>query len=471
LTMDREPPHNLEAELALIGAELLYGGRVLEQAGLGCDEFYLPAHREAWKAMGDVAARNIVPDIVMVGAELKANGLQNRFEGGWETWAINAANVAAQEATVPHYAKLVRELAGSRKLISLCAEVMAAGYGGRPFEEMMTTWRTEGAKLENLGGAHSYIHVSDAIKRCLDQAQLKASGKAPPSISTGHAELDKVIDGLEPGQLCIIAARPAVGKSSLAGNIAACNAIRGIPTWFGSVEMSDVQLARRWLAWEAKVGANKIKRGALTYDDWKRLTAAAGTFEKSQLSINDQALTLDALVGDCRAWHAHCVRGRKDERGNPDMRGLGVIDYAQRVEVKGRKGENREQEVARVAMTSKGLAKSLRIPMILVCQLGRAIEKRGGPPVMSDLRESGALEQEADIIIFIHRDMAEVVDSNGHVKAQFIIGKNREGPIGTAESDYIPELTMFVSAMGEEEAASYEATGGPEHPTHWSDTE
>jgi replicative DNA helicase len=436
------PPHNPDAEIATIGSALLYADRTMANClGLRSDEFFLPAHREAWTAIKAAESKpSGLVDLVSVGAELKAAGAESRFEGGWTPWAVAAAQRACLPEQVAHYAGIIRESAAARRLIELCMEVCARGYGGAPWADLLDLARGGVADLENIGVQTGTVHISEAVQECTEEIEAWQRGERPETISTSIATLDRILGGVEGGELIIVAARPGKGKTALACNIAAANAIRGVPCLMFSLEMRARKLARRMLIWSTKVTGAKF-RGNVDVDTWKKILTAAGEFEQSALWLNARVNQLGQILSESRAWHARRVRPRASKRG------LIIVDYAQLVRVTRAKGGNREQDVAQISGDMKGLAMSLDVPVILLAQLSREAEKRGGPPMLSDLRESGAIEQDADRILFPHDNLPPEDKALWNEKrmAEIIVGKNRDGAIGSADVEWIPELMTFRS--------------------------
>jgi replicative DNA helicase len=435
----RLPPSNNPAELAIIGSALLYGDRCLSNAaGIRVDEFLLPYHRDAWHAirMAETRGSGLV-DIVAVGAEVKALGAEQRFPGGWLLWASAAAQAGCLPDNVPAYVTMVRECAAARRLIDLCVEVQNMAYASQTFSECIEVARNGIADLETFGSKSQTVHVSDAITKCTDEIQKRMNGQSVPTISTGIPTLDQVLEGLEGGQLVIVAARPGMGKTALACNVAAINGLRGVPALIFSLEMRMKKLARRILIWSTEMNGKALHKPDL--DGWKKITNAAGEFEKSKLWLNDRATKLGEIVSEARRWHTRNVQG------NEDKRGIIFVDYAQLVTVAVAKGENREQVVAKISKTMKGLAKYLDVPVVLLAQLNRECEKRGGAPIVADLRESGALEQDADIILFPYRSVSADDPNSKNLEgpADIIVAKNRDGAIGSAPVMWTPELMTF----------------------------
>jgi replicative DNA helicase len=444
----KTPPSNAEAELTVIGSVLAYGERSLTaSAGLRCDEFYIPAHRDAWTS---IVAANAKPsglvDPISVGAEVNAAGTEARFHGGWHEWAMATAVKACLPEQVSHYAAMVRETAATRKLIELCMEVINRAYSGAPFQELLDQSRGGVADLENIGSKSGTIHVSEAITECTNEIEDWQRGIRPEMVTTAIASLDEILGEIEGGELVLVAARPGKGKTSLGLNIVAANSLRAVPCLMFSLEMKARKLARRLLIWATKTAGSKF-RGDVPMDVWKKITKAAGEFEQAKLWINASVNGLGQIVSEARSWHARRVRPNKSKRG------IIVVDYAQLVRTVRAKGGNREQEVAQISGTMKALAMSLDVPIFLLSQLSRESERRGGPPMLMDLRESGSLEQDADRILFPHDEMDPEDRSkwNERRAAKIIVGKNRDGAIGAADVEWVPELMTFLSQTDQQE--------------------
>ena len=451
-----QPPHNAEAERAVIGSALVYGEPAITASdALRADEFFLPHHREAWKAIVKLAAIREATDPITVKVELEAAGTAGRFEPNWSEWAFECAQAAHVPQTVCHYAKMVREKAASRKLIEVCTQAIAMAVSSQPWEEQIRGVREGAAALEMLSRSGGTVHVREAIKTVTDDIERQQEGIKIPRIYSGISTLDRVVDGFEPGDLVVVAARPGVGKSALVGNIAAYNGFKQVPSFFVSVEMMLKKLGRRWLSGDARINSNKLKRGDVTVDEWKKLGLSHKRFDESTLWVNDRVSRLDESIGEIRKWHATNVAPRFARTQNPDdLRSLVVADYAQRFKVGRSKGDTREQEAAQVPISFKSLAKEIGCVFFLVAMLGREVEKRGGDPILSDLRETGSFEQEADIVLFLTHDEVE--------GDRIIVAKNREGEMGAARCKWEKEITMW-SALGEENAAA------PDARPNWQD--
>lgn len=444
---NQTPPNSPDAELAVIGSALVYGDRATSQAlGLRGDEFMIPNHRDAWQAIRAAERKpgGLVEPLV-VGEELKAAGLAARFSPSWLEWAVAASGKACLPEQVPHFAAIVRETSAARRLILLCREVESRAYNGTPWAELLESARAGVGELETAGADSSTVHVYEPMRDLATEIDQAQQGIRPEIISTSIATLDDVLDGFEPGQLILVAARPGKGKTALACNMAAANALRGIPCLVFSLEMRLRKIARRLLIWHTKLAGKVL--ASPNIEQWHTVQEAVGDFEKSRLWLNDRTMRLGQIVSEACRWHARHVRGKS-------KRAIVFVDYAQLIRGASAKGKNREQEVAEISGTMKGLAMHLGVPVVLLAQLNREVDKRGGAPVLSDLRESGALEQDADIVLFPHRDLPADDQSkrNEPGPAQIIVAKNRDGRIGAAQVDWIPELMTFHATTAPDQA-------------------
>lgn len=458
---DREPPHSAEAERAVIGSAMVYGEPAVTSAdALRGDEFFLPHHREAWKVIGSQVSKGEPTEPISVGVELKASGMDGRFQPTWHEWAMGCAGEACIPQQVGHFAGIVREKAASRRLIEVCTEALNLAYSSQPWEEQVRTVREGVADLENLTASGGTVHASEVIRIVANDIERQQNGEKIPRVYTGISTADRVIDGCEPGDLVLVAARPGIGKSAFVGNVAAYNGMHEVPTLFFSVEMMLKKLGRRWVSGDTKINSNKLKRAEVNVEEWHKIMASAGRFDASLLWANDSITRLDQILGESRRWHArHVVPRFEKSKKTDDKRAALVVDYAQRVKVGRMKGDTREQEVAKVPTELKSLAKQLEVVVFLVVMLGREVERRGGDPILSDLRESGAFEAEADIVLFLTHDETE--------GDRIIIAKNREGECGAAKCRWEKEITTWHAL---DERGDYT---GPdtrsEPPPDWSD--
>jgi replicative DNA helicase len=439
LLASRVPPHSLEAERAVLGALLLERDslpRAIEI--LRVADFYKEGHRQVFRVMVTLFERNDPVDLLTLSEELRRQGILD--EVGGPAALATLVEEAATAAHVASYASIVREKSLLRDLIRTASEIIAQTYEERDDVEALLD-RAESLIFQiserRLQG--SAIPVRAILKDTFEYIERLYDRKEHVTgLATGFAKLDELTSGLQNADFIIIAGRPSMGKTAFALNIAKNAGIKlRRKALILSLEMSKEQLVQRLLCSEAKVNSQSVRTGYLQQRDWNRLTNAAGRLAEAPIFIDDTpALT----VLEARAK----ARRMKAEHGLD----LIVIDYLQLM--RGRNAENRQQEISEISRSLKALAKELNIPVIALSQLSRAVEARQSKdyrPQLSDLRESGALEQDADLIIFLYRPdrygiQSEDVPAEGHV-AEAIIGKQRNGPVGTVEMVFLPEFASF----------------------------
>jgi replicative DNA helicase len=459
----RNPPHNIDAEKSVLGAVFIKPAAFDEVAtGLQVDDFFLPAHREIFDAMLAIDKRRQPLDVIAVADELKTRGMLPRLEGG-EAYLLALANTVPSAENVAHYARLVREKSTLRRLIAACAEVQSRAYGDfGEFEPFMDEAETQIFKVAQQNRRESYSSIGDMMEEVLHNIEVRASErKAVTGVPTGFTKLDEYTAGLQRENLIIVAARPGGGKTSWAVNVAVHAAMKKIPVLIFSLEMSKYELMERMLAGEARIDSSRIKRGFLEYSDWKnKIHPASGRLAEAPILIDDSsAISIMEIRAKARRFRSDpryfppqdVVEG---SRPPPPPLGLIVVDYLQLARGGGgRKEENRQQEIAEISRGLKALAKDLKLPIIAVSQLNREVEKREGKPKLSDLRESGAIEQDADLILFIHReDMTSDGSDTGPTSiAELIIGKHRNGATGAVKVTFIKEYTRFENYADDQE--------------------
>jgi replicative DNA helicase len=455
----RTPPHNLDAEKSVLGAVLIKPAAFDEVAtNLQVDDFFLPAHREIFEAMLALDKRRQPLDIIAVADELKTRGMLPRLEGG-ESYLLALANAVPTAENILHYARLVREKATLRRLIAACAEVQSSAYGDfGEFEPFLDEAETKIFKVAQQNRRESYASTGDLMEEVLHNLEVRtAERKAVTGVPTGFTKLDDITAGLQRENLIIVAARPGGGKTSWAVNVAMHAALgHKIPVLIFSLEMSKFELMERMLAGEARIDSSKIKRGFLEYADWKnKIHPASGRLAAAPILIDDSsAISIMEIRAKARRFRSD-VRyfppppPVSEGHAPPPPLGLVVVDYLQLARgTSTRRDDNRQQEIADISRGLKALAKDLKIPIIAISQLNREVEKREqGKPKLSDLRESGSIEQDADLVLFIHReDMAggDTPDAaNPTAVAEIIIGKHRNGGTGAVKMTFIKEYTRF----------------------------
>jgi replicative DNA helicase len=444
MVTDQVPPNDEAAELSVIGTMLLIPEQVFPLvSGLRADDFFFPPHREAWAATLAVVERCMPVDVVAVGDELRSRGMWQRFPGGWQTWASETANRATAPEIAEAHARIVQDKARLRRLIALCVEVQSAAYGAQDVDDVMARARDGVAALEVQGTVQA-TKICDSLSAVLAVVEDRTSGKKSHAVKTGLDNLDWVIGGMKPAQLVIVAGRPGQGKTAFAKKVALWNARHGLPVLFFSLEMETQELVERDFSLVSRVPAFAIGSGQLDVDQWRKIQDAGETLRTASLWIDDRSQGLAQICAEARRWHAREVRGKAE---NPEGMALVVVDYLQLVRVdRESRSENRENQVARIGRELKGLAKSLRVPVMGLCQLNREVEKRGGRPLPFDLRESGALEQDADIILFPWRDIPSDDQKARRESgpAECIVGKHRGGATGIAELYWNAPLMEFT---------------------------
>lgn len=445
----RVPPNDLEAERAVLGGILLENEalNVVSEIPLTAEDFYSEAHTRIFEAMSELFAAGQPVDTVTLRERLQL-GRKLQAVGGDE-YLLGLTNTIPTVANIAAHARIVREKAVIRRLITACHETAAKGYGdyGSMEEFLDEAERSIFAVAKNRLRS-PYEHINDVVVRSFEQITVAAERKESiTGLPTGFDELDRYTAGMHKGDLIIVAGRPGMGKTAFALCVAmnAC-IIRQQPIVFFSLEMPKEQLANRLLCSEARVDAGKLRTGNLSRDDWPRLAGAAGTLSELPIWLDDTpGLTLMELRAKTRRL--------KSEAGL----NLVVVDYLQLMR-SGVKNDSREQEISEISRSLKGLAKELELPIIALSQLNRGVESRGNKdkrPQISDLRESGAIEQDADTIIFIYRDEVYNPESTEKGVAEIIIGKQRAGPTGIVKCGFRREYTRFENLdphHGDEEA-------------------
>ena len=433
----KQPPHSIEAEQSVLGAILLDHEALDALEGLlpTPEAFYLEAHRRIYKAMQALRARRLPVDLVTLSEELRARGDLEAVGG--LTYLVSLQESVPTALYAEHYARIVAEKWALRRLIHAAGEAMRLAYeeegsvdeildqAGRKVLELALTGREEeGRPLREL------VHETFEHIEALLQNKGETAG-----VRTGFKELDGLIGTLAPGSLNIIAARPAMGKTAFALTIAQHAALReGVPVAIYSLEMPAGQLVLRMLCSEARIDMNRVRQGNLTDRDFTRLVDAASRLSEAPIFIDDSP---DLTLMELRA-RARRLRAREKV-------GLVVVDYLQLISSPPSKnGENRQQEIAAISRGLKGLARELSVPVLALSQLSRAVESRPNKrPMLSDLRESGSLEQDADLVMFIYRDEYYHPHSEKAGIAEIIVGKQRNGPTGTVELQFHPQHVRF----------------------------
>lgn len=431
----RIPPYNKEAEMSVLGAMLLDKPAISTAIEiLKTDDFYMEDNKRIFATVLSLFESALPVDVVTVAEMLSKNGdLEN--VGGLEKVTYLIASVPSS-SNVRYYANIVKEKALLRKLINSAQEIVEMGFEDSENANNILD-RAEKRIFDLLQdrSTKGYLHISEIIEDALKKLEELAKKEGNiTGVPTGITDLDAKLSGLQKSDLILIAARPAMGKTSLALNIAQYASIKhNVPTAIFSLEMSKEQLVNRIMCSEAMVDSSKVKTGKLDADEWLRIADSIGPISNSPLYIDDTAGT---TVMEIRA---KCRKLKLEH----DI-GLVVIDYLQLMQGSGR-SENRQQEVSEMSRSLKILAKDLDIPVVCLSQLSRAPETRAKHrPILSDLRESGAIEQDADIVIFIYRQTDDKDEEPSNI-AEIIVAKHRNGATGTVEALWLGEYTKFVN--------------------------
>ncbi len=443
---ERIPPHSEEAETSVLGAILMDKDAFLDVSEVvTADDFYSPAHQEIFRAMIDLFERDQAIDSITVSDSLKKRG-SLEAAGGMQyiAWLSTITPTAANAA---QYAEIIAEKAMLRSLIKTAGEIMEEGYS----EKLDSTDVLDRAEQSIFSIAKDrqsseYRHIKDVLRDNLELIrEAEKNGGHIPGLSTGFKDLDSKTTGLQKSDLIIIAARPSMGKTAFALNIAQNAAFRaGAKVVIFSLEMGDTQLGNRMLAMEARVDSKKLRTGDLTPEDWESINMAVEKLSESRIIIEDTpGINVMEIRNKCR---------RISAEGPID---LVVIDYLQMMGTTGR-SENRQQEVSTISRSLKQLARELECPVIVLSQLSRAVEsvnRSDKRPLLSDLRESGAIEQDADVVMFLYRqDYYRKPEEEKDNTCEIIIAKQRNGETGTAKLMWLPKYTKFADMFKEPKA-------------------
>lgn len=420
---ERIPPQDIDAEKAVLGGMLLSSQAVIDVQGvIQPDDYYRPAHQTIHRAILDLTARGERADPVTLTAELRNHGNLPRVGG--PAYISGLASAVPVAASAAHYAEIVRQAAILRRLVEAGTRIVNDAYQGGDVDEVMATAAAEIATVvEGRGREDDFVTPAQSMQGTLDWIDRAQKNTGLAGISTGLTDLDRLTNGLQPGQLVIIAGRPGHGKSTLGLDMARACAVRdGRPAAYVTLEMSVDELNMRLLSAEARVGLHHIRSGSLSDDDWEKLAQTVPKVSAAPLHMDQSSQNL----GDIQA------KLRRLKAREPEL-ALAVVDYMQLIKLGGGKRPDvREQEVAEVSRSMKLLAKELQIPIVALAQLNRGPEQRSDKkPVASDLRESGSQEQDADIIILIHRPDAYEAESERAGEADLIVAKHRNGSTPT----------------------------------------
>lgn len=434
---DRVPPQNLEAEQAVLGAILLEAEALItSMERLRAEDFYSVSHQRIYEVMVTLGEDSEPIDLVTLTARLKDLGQLD--EVGGVSYLAKLANSVPTAANVDYYAHIVEEKSMLRRLIRTATQIVSSGYATEDdVGSLLNDAEQRIMELSNRRAAHGFISIRDVLMDVFERVEFLYNHKGGVTgIPSGFPDLDKMTSGFQRNDLIIVAARPSVGKTAFALNIAQNVAVRAAETVaIFSLEMSAAQLVQRMICAESNVDAGRMRTGWLEGDDWEKLSMAIGSLSEAQIYIDDTpGITVAELRAKCRRL--------KKEKGL----GMILIDYLQLIQGRGKAGENRQQEVSEISRTLKQIARELEVPVIALSQLSRGVEQRQDKrPMMSDLRESGSIEQDADIVAFLYRDDYYDKETEKKNIIEIIIAKQRNGPVGTVELVFLKNFNKFVS--------------------------
>ncbi len=436
------PPHSVEAEQSVLGGLLLENEALDKIADiLASADFYRHDHRLIFAHIGKLIEHNRPADIVTVAESLESSAELSGV-GGIAYLGALAQNTPTA-ANIRRYAEIVRERAIMRKLVEVGSGIAESAYSpqGRDAQQLLDEAEAkifqiaEGGKRSSEGFVDIKVLLPQVADR-IDQLFQRDNPNDVTGVPTGFSDLDSMTSGFQPGDLVIVAGRPSMGKTAFSLNIAENVALdTGLPVAVFSMEMAATQLAMRMIGSVGRLDQHRMRTGRLEDEDWVRLTTALGRLNDAPIFI-DEGAGLSSFDVRARARRLHRQCGKL---------GLIVVDYLQLMSAPaGRQGENRATEISEISRSLKALAKELDVPVVALSQLNRSVEQRPDKrPVMSDLRESGAIEQDADLILFIYRDEVYNSDSPDKGTAEIIIAKQRNGPIGRVRLTFLGEHTRF----------------------------
>ena len=436
------PPHDLDAEQSVLGAMLINPNAITAVAeSLSAEDFYRDTHRLIYKAALTLYDKGQEVDVVTLSAQLERDGVLER--AGGREFIHTLAEFVPAAANAAHYAGIVREQSVLRALIRVGNEIAELGYqhpGDTP--TLLDKCEQKVFAIQQSRRTSEFQHIRDVLIRNFEHLDAIQREQGVSGVATGFETIDRLTGGFQRANLIVLAARPGVGKTSLALNIAQNVAVEGkAPVAIFSLEMSAQELGERMMCSSARVSSHKLRTGSLSGDDYAKLVQSAGELEKADLYIDDSA---GLNMFELRA------KARRLKTKTPLA--LVIVDYLQLMAGDGR-ADNRQQEVANISRSMKQLARELEVPIIGVSQLNRSPEARADrEPQLADLRESGAIEQDADMVMFIYEDPSDPA-MKGTVKLK--IAKNRNGPTGTIKLAFTREHTRF-RAMAQDEYSEFD---------------
>ncbi|SDC41370.1 primary replicative DNA helicase [Pelagirhabdus alkalitolerans] len=434
---NRTPPHNIEAEQAVLGAIFLEPDSMSQASEyLMPDDFYRAAHQRIFQVMMQLTDKGEPIDLVTVTTALQNGQLLD--DVGGVSYLTELAEAVPTAANISYYTKIVEEKALLRRLIRTATDIVTESFTKEDeIEEVLSEAEKNILEVSNRKNSGAFKNIKDVLIEAYDNIeQLHLQDGEVTGIPTGFSDLDHITSGFQRNDLIIVAARPSVGKTAFALNISqnvAINTDENVAIF--SLEMGADQLVNRMLCAEGNIDSQRLRTGHLETEDWGKLTMAMGSLSNAGIFIDDSpGIRVNEIRSKCRRL--------KQEHGL----GMILIDYLQLIQGSGASAkENRQQEVSEISRALKGLARELNVPVIALSQLSRGVEQRQDKrPMMSDLRESGSIEQDADIVGFLYRDDYYDQESEKQNIIEIIISKQRNGPVGTVELAFIKEYNKFV---------------------------
>ena len=433
--LDRTPPADLAAEQAVLGAMLLSKDAIADVVeALKSADFYRPAHATVFEAILDLYGRGEPADAVMVAGELTRSGEITRIGGA--AYLHTLVSMVPTAANASYYARIVSEQAVLRRMVTAGTRIVQMGYAATgEVSDLVDRAQAEVFALTSGRTSEDYLSLGEVFEGAIEEIEaIAAHGGQMVGVPTGFADLDALTNGLHPGQLVIVAARPAIGKSTLGLDLARAASIHnGAASVIFSLEMARNEIVMRLMSAEAQVPLSHMRGGTMSDADWQKLARKSGAITAAPLFIDDSPnMSMMEVRAKCRR-----LKQKHDLR-------LVIVDYLQLMS-SGKRVESRQQEVAEFSRALKLLAKELEVPVIAISQLNRGPEQRQDKkPMMSDLRESGSLEQDADVVILLHREDAYERESPRAGEADFIVAKHRNGPTATITVAFQGHYSRFV---------------------------
>ncbi len=451
-TLHKLPPQNLDAEASILGGVLLENdaiNTVIEM--VNSDDLYRESHRKIYRAMVELWNSNEPVDLITLSDHLKVKGELEAVGGS--AYLAELASQVPTAANIAYYARIVREKAILRHLIRTSTDIAARGLEERgDVDTFLDDAERAIFDISEKRIRASFVRVGDVMTDTIKKVdELYQRKEMVTGVATGYGVLDRMTAGFQPSDLLIVAGRPGMGKTAFALNIAVNAAFQGVGVAIFSLEMAMEQLVLRMLCSEARVDHARLRTGYLKPEEFPQLVKAAGRLGDAPVYIDD---TPAVTVLEVRAKTRRLLRDRSRKIG------LVVVDYLQLMRGH-HDSPNREQEISEISRSLKALAKELNVPVVALSQLNRRVEERGDKrPVMADLRESGAIEQDADVIMFVYREDAYEKEENKHTRlAQIIVEKQRNGPVGTVKLTFLKEYTRFENRSERDDEGYSDAEG------------